>query len=187
MAAETHAHDLNKQNWVQLFKQNKLYKNFTVRVMNQCCTWGNLYTLSFNLPRLSLFHHFTSTSTVVHEGNISNEVLGRNSSKVCPWHKEDIPNKKKLLQRLLIENENVVSLIDFLKSVNMNIVMELITESWGEIKAFTLPRIYYIHLWLNLDALVCQTGSFKQWVLAKPPTQGCLMQIMQQLLHTWLL
>ena len=48
--------------------------------------------------------------------------------------------KKKLLQRLLIEDENGVSLIDFLKSVNMKIVTELIAESWGEIKESTLRK-----------------------------------------------
>ena len=47
--------------------------------------------------------------------------------------------KKILLQRLLIEDENDVSLINFLKSVNMKIVTELIAESWGEIKEST-PR-----------------------------------------------
>ena len=44
---------------------------------------------------------------------------------------------KKLLQRLLIEDENGVSLIDFL---NMKVVMELIAESWGEIKGSTLYK-----------------------------------------------
>ena len=48
--------------------------------------------------------------------------------------------KKKLLQRLLIEDENGVSLIDFLKSVNMKVVSELIAESWSEIKPSTLHK-----------------------------------------------
>ena len=48
--------------------------------------------------------------------------------------------KKKLLRRPLIEDENGVSLIDFLKSVNMTIVTELIAESWGEIKESTLGK-----------------------------------------------
>ena len=48
--------------------------------------------------------------------------------------------KKKLLRRLLIEDENGISLIDFLKSVNMKIVTELIAESWGEIKESTLRK-----------------------------------------------
>ena len=48
--------------------------------------------------------------------------------------------KKKLLRRLLIEDENGVSLIDFLKSLNMKIVTELIAESWGEIKESTLRK-----------------------------------------------
>ena len=48
--------------------------------------------------------------------------------------------KKKLLQRLLIEDENGVSLIDFLKTVNMKIVSELIAESWSEIKPSTLRK-----------------------------------------------
>ena len=48
--------------------------------------------------------------------------------------------KKKLLQRLLIEDENGTSLIDFLKSVNMKIVTELIAESWGKIKESMLCK-----------------------------------------------
>ena len=48
--------------------------------------------------------------------------------------------KKKLLRRLLIEDENGVSLIDFLKSWNMKNVTELIAESWGEIKESTLRK-----------------------------------------------
>ena len=48
--------------------------------------------------------------------------------------------KMKLLRRLLIEDENGVSLIDFLKSLNMKIVTELIAESWGEIKESTLRK-----------------------------------------------
>ena len=48
--------------------------------------------------------------------------------------------KKKLLRRLLIEDENGVSLIDFPKSLNMKIVTVLIAESWGEIKESTLRK-----------------------------------------------
>ena len=48
--------------------------------------------------------------------------------------------KKILLRRLLIEDENGISLIDLLKSVNMKIVIELIAESWGEIKESTLRK-----------------------------------------------
>ena len=48
--------------------------------------------------------------------------------------------KKKLLRRLLIEDENGASLINFLKSVNIKIVTELIAESWGEIKESTLRK-----------------------------------------------
>ena len=48
--------------------------------------------------------------------------------------------KKKLLRRLLIDDENGVSIIEFLKSVNMNVVVELVRESWDEIKASTLRK-----------------------------------------------
>ena len=52
--------------------------------------------------------------------------------------------KKKLLRRLLIEDKNGASLINFLglKSVNMKIVTELIAESWGEIKGSTLCKLW---------------------------------------------
>ena len=46
--------------------------------------------------------------------------------------------RKKLLQRLLIEDENGVSIIEFLKSAYMSVVVELVAESWDEIKASTL-------------------------------------------------
>ena len=48
--------------------------------------------------------------------------------------------RKKLLRRLLIEDENSVSLIEFLKSVNMSVVVEMVAESWDEIKASTLRK-----------------------------------------------
>ena len=55
------------------------------------------------------------------------------------WH-SNAATKKKLLQRLLIEDENGVSLINILKSVNMKVVWELIAESWSEIKPSTLHK-----------------------------------------------
>ena len=48
--------------------------------------------------------------------------------------------RKKLLQRQLIEDENGISLIDFLKSANMKVVTELIAESRSEIKESTLHK-----------------------------------------------
>ena len=48
--------------------------------------------------------------------------------------------RKKLLRRLLIEDENCVSIIEFLKSVNMSVVVEVVAESWNEIQASTLRK-----------------------------------------------
>ena len=48
--------------------------------------------------------------------------------------------KRKLLHRLIIEDENGSSIIDFLKSVNMKVVVEMIAESWEEISASTLRK-----------------------------------------------
>lgn len=41
--------------------------------------------------------------------------------------------KKKLLRRLIIEDDVGGSIIDFIKSINMKIVVELATESWNEV------------------------------------------------------
>ena len=48
--------------------------------------------------------------------------------------------KKKLLRRLLIEDENGISVINFLKSVDMKVVVDLVAESWDEIEAATLSK-----------------------------------------------
>ena len=44
------------------------------------------------------------------------------------------------MRRLLIEDENGVSLINFLKLVNMKVVVDLVAESWDEIEASTLSK-----------------------------------------------
>ena len=43
--------------------------------------------------------------------------------------------KKMLLRRLLIEDDRGGSIVDFLKSVNMKIVTNRITEAWDEIRS----------------------------------------------------
>ena len=48
--------------------------------------------------------------------------------------------RKKLLSRLLIEDDRGQSLVDFLKSINMKKVTELITEAWKEVKAETIRK-----------------------------------------------
>ena len=48
--------------------------------------------------------------------------------------------KKKLLRRLVIEEENGTGIIAFLKTVNMKVVVDMISESWNEIKATTLRK-----------------------------------------------
>ena len=45
--------------------------------------------------------------------------------------------RKKLLSRLLIEDDRGESLVDFLKSINMK---KVITESWKEIKPETIRK-----------------------------------------------
>ena len=47
---------------------------------------------------------------------------------------------KKLLRRLIIEDNVGGSIIDFIKSINMKIVVELIAESWNKI-----PQPYESH------------------------------------------
>jgi hypothetical protein len=52
--------------------------------------------------------------------------------------------KKKLLMRLVIEEEeNGTGVIVFLKTVNMKVVVDMISESWNEIKATTLSKSWH--------------------------------------------
>ena len=46
--------------------------------------------------------------------------------------------KKKLLRRLIIENDEGKSMVEFLKGVNMRVVIELVHKSWEEITGETL-------------------------------------------------
>ena len=46
--------------------------------------------------------------------------------------------KKKLLRRLIIEDDVGGSIIDFIKSINTKIVVELVAESWNEIYSTTI-------------------------------------------------
>jgi len=48
--------------------------------------------------------------------------------------------KKKLLGRLLIEEESGASVVDFLKGINMKVVVDLIHQSWVEIEPTTLRK-----------------------------------------------
>ena len=46
--------------------------------------------------------------------------------------------KKKRLRRLIIEDDVGGSIVDFIKSINMKIVVELVAESWSEIYSTTI-------------------------------------------------
>lgn len=48
--------------------------------------------------------------------------------------------KKKLLRRLIIEDDRGVSVIDFLKTINMKTVADFIAEAWDEIQPSTLRK-----------------------------------------------
>ena len=48
--------------------------------------------------------------------------------------------KRKLLHRLIIEEENGASIVDFFKSVNTTVVVEMTADSWDEIRASTLRK-----------------------------------------------
>ena len=48
--------------------------------------------------------------------------------------------RKKLLHRLIIADEMGTSIIDFLKTVDMKMVIELVAEAWDEISSSTLRR-----------------------------------------------
>ena len=48
---------------------------------------------------------------------------------------------KKLLRRLIIEEDIGRSVVDFIKSINMKFVVELVTESWNEIQQYASHNI----------------------------------------------
>ena len=48
--------------------------------------------------------------------------------------------KKKLLQQLLIEDENGVSVPQFLKTINMKVVADYVAEAWKEIPSSTFRK-----------------------------------------------
>ena len=50
-----------------------------------------------------------------------------------------------MLRRLLIEDDNGVSVIDFLISVDMKVVVQLFAESWNDIESSTLCKIIPMH------------------------------------------
>ena len=49
-------------------------------------------------------------------------------------------HKSKLLRRLIIEDEVGVSAVEFLKSINLKVVTDLVHESWTEISSSTLRK-----------------------------------------------
>ena len=51
--------------------------------------------------------------------------------------------KKQLLQQLLIEHDNGVSVPQFLRSINMEIVAEYVAEAWEEIPSSTFRKSWH--------------------------------------------
>ena len=70
--------------------------------------------------------------------------------------------KKKLLSRLISADEGCVSIVDFLKSVNMKVVIDLIKEAWDEIKDKTLRKSWEKILPLDNEDEVLQMIDFDQ-------------------------
>jgi hypothetical protein len=62
--------------------------------------------------------------------------------------------KRKLLRRLIIEDNVGGSIIDLLKSINMKIVVELIAESWDEIQSATIRKS-----WQKIIPQACSTST----------------------------
>ena len=48
--------------------------------------------------------------------------------------------KKKLIRRLITEDDIGGSIVQFVKGVNMKVVVELVAESWNEIQLITIRR-----------------------------------------------
>ena len=48
--------------------------------------------------------------------------------------------KKKLMTRLVMEEESGKSIVEFIKGINLKVGVELIAESWQEITDVTLCR-----------------------------------------------
>ena len=61
---------------------------------------------------------------------------------------------KKLLRRLIIEDDVGGSIIDFIKSINMKIVVELVAESWNEICSTTIRKS-----WQKIIPLTSSSGD----------------------------
>ena len=49
-------------------------------------------------------------------------------------------HKKKLLRRLIIKDESGISIVDYLKGINLKVVVDLIHDSWTEISSRTLQK-----------------------------------------------
>lgn len=48
--------------------------------------------------------------------------------------------KKKLIRRLVLEDDRGESVLDFLKSINMKSVVKLVSEAWDEVKVDTFRK-----------------------------------------------
>jgi len=48
--------------------------------------------------------------------------------------------KKKLLSRVLLADDDGMSVVDFLKSVNMKVMVDLVSEAWDEINRETIRK-----------------------------------------------
>ena len=70
--------------------------------------------------------------------------------------------KKKLLSRLIPADEGCISIVDFLKSVNMKVVVDLVKEAWDEIKDKILRKSWEKILPLDNEDEVLQMIDFDQ-------------------------
>ena len=70
--------------------------------------------------------------------------------------------KKKLLSRLILADEDDISIVDFLKSINMKVVVDLVKEAWDEIKADTLRKSWEKIIPLDNKDEVLQMIDFDQ-------------------------
>ena len=50
--------------------------------------------------------------------------------------------QEKLVRKLVIEDENRTSVVDFLKLVDLKLVVDLLAESWDEISTTTLRKLW---------------------------------------------
>ena len=70
--------------------------------------------------------------------------------------------KRKLLSRLILADKDDISIVDFLKSINMKVVVNLVKEVWDEIKAETLRKSWGKIIPLDNENEVLQMIDFNQ-------------------------